>query len=244
VGERAAEGEEKGRTPVFAMAIEDPAEYAALALKRALEDRGIAVEGGARAAHLYPDDAEPEPVVGTEVARRVSAPLIEDLRITDKVSQNLHAELLLRAVAKARRNSGSFEAGFEEMKEFLEEIGIAPEQYNFRDGSGLSRLNLVTPNAVVRLLRHMWAGPLRDEWVSLMPIGGKDGTLYNRMVDSPAAGRVYAKTGSLSHVSALSGYARRADGTWVVFALMANNYNARAAEVRGVMDRICNLIVE
>jgi serine-type D-Ala-D-Ala carboxypeptidase/endopeptidase (penicillin-binding protein 4) len=234
----------RGRTPVFAMSIEDPAEYAAMALRRALQERGITVDGRVRAEHLYPGEEPAEAPEGIEVARRVSAPLVEDLRITDKVSQNLHAELLLRAVGRARQNAGSFEAGLEEMKLFLEEIGIAPEAYNLRDGSGLSRLNLVTPNAVVTLLQHMYAGPARDDWISLLPIGGKDGTLYNRMVDTTAAGRVFAKTGSLSHVSALSGYAKRSDGSWVMFAIMVNNYNARAAEVRGVMDRICNLIVE
>lgn len=234
----------RGRTPVFLMSIEDPAEYAARALRRALQERGITVEGTVRAEHLYPDEEPAEPRAGDEVARRVSAPLVEDLRITDKVSQNLHAELLLRAVGRARKNAGSFEAGLDELKVFLDEIGVAPEQYNFRDGSGLSRLNLVTPNTVIKLLRHMYAGPHRDDWISLLPIGGKDGTLYNRMVDTAAAGRIFAKTGSLSHVSALSGYVKRPDGTWVMFSIMVNNYNARAAEVRGVMDRICNLIVE
>ena len=234
----------RGRTPVFPMSIEDPAEYAAMALKRALEERGIAVDGRAVSAHLYPDEEPAEPPAGTEVARRVSAPLLEDLRITDKVSQNLHAELLLRAAGKARKNAGSFEAGLEEMKEFLQEAGIAPESYNFRDGSGLSRLNLVTPAAVVQLLRHMWNGTYREEWLSLLPIAGKDGTLSNRFGDTPAAGRLFAKTGSLSHVSALSGYVKRKDESWVIFSIMVNNYNARAAEARGVMDRICNLIVE
>ena len=234
----------QGRTPIFLMSIEDPAEYAAMALRRALEGRGIAVDGRATAAHRYPDEEAPETPAGTEVARRVSAPLLEDLRITDKVSQNLHAELLLRAVGRARKNPGSFEAGFEEMKAFLEEAGIAPEAYDFRDGSGLSRLNLVTPGAVVKLLRHMWSGPLREQWMSLLPVAGLDGTLYNRFGETPAAGRLFAKTGSLSHVSALSGYVKRKDDSWVMFSIMVNNYNARAAEARGVMDRICNLIVE
>lgn len=234
----------RGRTPVFLMSIEDPAEYAARALRRALQERGISVDGGVRSEHLYPADEPAERSSGEEVARRVSAPLVEDLRITDKVSQNLHAELLLRAVGRERKNEGSFEAGLEEMKAFLDEIGVAPEQYIFRDGSGLSRLNLVTPNTVTKLLRHMFAGPHRDDWISLLPIGGKDGTLYNRMVDTAAAGRVFAKTGSLSHVSALSGYAKRPDGAWVMFSIMVNNYNARTAEVRGVMDRICSLMVE
>jgi D-alanyl-D-alanine carboxypeptidase/D-alanyl-D-alanine-endopeptidase (penicillin-binding protein 4) len=241
----------RGRTPVFAMSIEDPAQYAAMALVRALEDRGIAVEGRAVSVHQRPDEIADlqqgppiDPPPGVELAQRVSAPLIEDLRITDKVSQNLHAEMALRAVGRLRRNVGSFEAGFEEMKEFLTEAGIAPESYNFRDGSGLSRLNLVTPAAIMKLLRYMYAGPYRDEWISLLPIGGRDGTLNNRFGDTPAATRVFAKTGSLSHVSALSGYIRRSDGNWLAFSILVNNYNTRAADVRGIMDRICNLIVE
>jgi D-alanyl-D-alanine carboxypeptidase/D-alanyl-D-alanine-endopeptidase (penicillin-binding protein 4) len=241
----------RGRTPEFPMSIEDPARYAAMALRQALADRGIVVEGAAVAQHAFPSEIADllegppvEPPTGVELARRVSAPLLEDLRVTDKVSQNLHAELALRAVARARRNVGSFEAGFEELKAFLGEAGIAPEAYNFRDGSGLARLNLVTPSTVIRLLRYMYAGPYREEWISLLPVAGRDGTLSNRFGDSPAAGRVYAKTGSLSHVSALSGYIRRNDGSWVAFSILVNNYNARAPEVRGVMDRICNLIVE
>jgi D-alanyl-D-alanine carboxypeptidase/D-alanyl-D-alanine-endopeptidase (penicillin-binding protein 4) len=241
----------RGRTPVFPMSIEDPARYAALALRSALEDRGVTVEGTAVARHKLPEEvgdlkqsATADVPTGVELARRVSAPLIEDLRVTDKVSQNLHAELALRAVGRARRNVGSFEAGLEEMATFLIEAGISPEEYNFRDGSGLARLNLVTPNTVMKLLRYMYNGPHRDEWVSLLPVSGRDGSLSNRFGDTPAAGRVHAKTGSLSHVSALSGYIQRNDGNWVAFSILVNNYNARTPEVRGIMDRICNLIVE
>jgi serine-type D-Ala-D-Ala carboxypeptidase/endopeptidase (penicillin-binding protein 4) len=225
------------------MAVEDPARYAAMALRAALEERGIAVEGEAVSRHAWPGEPVETPD-GVELARRVSAPFVEDLRVTDKVSQNLHAELALRAVAKARQGVGSFEAGRAEMKTFLGEVGIAPESYNFSDGSGLARLNLVTPAAVLKLLRFMHGGPQREDWVSLLPVGGKDGTLSNRFGDSPGAGRVFAKTGSLSHVSALSGYIHRADGRWAAFSILVNNYNAPAAEVRGVMDRICNLVVE
>jgi D-alanyl-D-alanine carboxypeptidase/D-alanyl-D-alanine-endopeptidase (penicillin-binding protein 4) len=97
---------------------------------------------------------------------------------------------------------------------------------------------------VVKLLRYMYALPVRDNWVSLLPVGGQDGTLSARLGESPAAGRIYAKTGTMSHVSALSGYARRQDGGWLAFSILANNYNARAEEVRGAIDRICTLIVE
>ena len=226
------------------ISVEDPAEYAAGALKLALEARGVTVGGDIRAKHLYPGEPAPDEAAGVELARLSSAPLLEDLRITDKVSQNLHAELALRAVGKARRNEGSFEAGLEEMKTFLGEAGIDATAWHLMDGSGLSRQGLLTPNTIVKLLRFLYDSPLRADWISLLPVGAQDGSLSARFGNTPAAGRVHAKTGSLAHVSALSGYIERADGTWVAFSILVNNFNGRVAEVRGVMDRICNLILE
>jgi D-alanyl-D-alanine carboxypeptidase/D-alanyl-D-alanine-endopeptidase (penicillin-binding protein 4) len=233
------------------LGIEDPALYGAKALGQMLEQRGITVEGPVTAHHVYPEevaDLTQAPAVpqnsATELARHTSAPLLEDLRITDKVSQNLHAELALRAVARARRNIGSFEAGREEMKAFLGEVGVESGAYTLFDGSGLSRLDLVTPAAVVKLLRYMYDSPARVNWISLLPVAGIDGTLSSRLGEGPVLGRIHAKTGSLSHVSALSGYAERRDGQWVAFSILANNYNGSAPEIRGIMDRICTLIME
>ena len=111
------------------------------------------------------------------------------------------------------------------------------------DGSGLSRLDLVTPSAVLKLLRYMYHSPARDSWLSILPVAAQDGTLSGRFGGSAAAGRLYAKTGTLSHVSALSGYLRRRGGAWIAFSILVNNYGGRsAAEVRAVMDRICTLI--
>lgn len=241
----------RDRGESFPLGIEDPAEYAALAFRQALEARGIVVEGGVSTRHLFPsgvpdsrDVPEPGDSGAVELARRVSAPLIEDLRITDKVSQNLHAELALRAVGRARRGAGSLEAGLAEMEDFLAEAGIEAGSYSFNDGSGLARLNLVSPAAVVRLLTFMFRSPSRESWISLLPVAGQDGTLSSRFGDGPGAGRIFAKTGTVTHVSALSGYARRPDGAWLAFSILVNNYNGRAAEVRGVMDRICTLMVE
>jgi len=232
------------------LGIEDPALFAAQALRKALTERGVAVTGSAVAQHSFPDEfadltvapaAPTAPVQPeTELARRVSAPLLEDLRIIAKESQNLHAELALRAVARARRNVGSFEAGQEELKTFLTEIGVEPGSYNILDGSGLTRLNLVTPAAVVKLLRYMYDSPMRDAWIWLLPVGGQDGSLSSRFVEHP--GRVHAKTGSLSHVSALSGYVQRANGRWVAFSILVNNFNGHTSEVHAVMDRICGLL--
>jgi D-alanyl-D-alanine carboxypeptidase/D-alanyl-D-alanine-endopeptidase (penicillin-binding protein 4) len=230
------------------LGIDDPALYAARALYDALTRRGVEIAGRPLAHHLFPDEVEdlksgspPPPMSGEEVARRSSAPLVDDLKITDKVSQNLHAEMLLRAVARARRNMGSREAGVEELKAFLEDIGIEEGAYHFTDGSGLSRQNLVTPATVVRLLRYMHG---REHWIDLLPVGGQDGTLSSRFGETPAAGRIHAKTGTLTHVSALSGYAERRSGSPLAFSVLVNNYNGQGSEIRAVIDRICNLMVE
>jgi len=232
------------------LGIDDPARYAALAFRQLLQARGILVTGNAVSRHFSPYEAADlkqgaaaESDAGVELARRVSAPLIEDLRITAKVSQNLHAELDLRAVGKARRNIGSVEAGLEELKAFLTEIGVPVNGYNINDGSGLARLNLVSPATVVQLLRFMYASPARENFLSILPVGGQDGTLSSRFAGTEMAGRIHAKTGSLSHVSALSGYAQRRRGDWIAFSILVNNYNGPASEVRAVMDKICELLV-
>jgi D-alanyl-D-alanine carboxypeptidase/D-alanyl-D-alanine-endopeptidase (penicillin-binding protein 4) len=237
--------------PTFGLGIEDPAEFAAIALRQALEERGITVTGSAVARHQFPNQvadlkqAPPsEPPAGVELASHTSAPLLEDLRITDKVSQNLHADMALRAVGRARRNIGSREAGLEEMKTFLDEAGISPDAWHISDGSGLSRTNLVTPETVVKLLRFVYDSPVRESFISLLPVGGQDGTLKNRFADIPGAARVHAKTGTVAHVSALSGYMQRANGNWIVFSVLVNNYNGPSGEITHVMDRICALIME
>jgi D-alanyl-D-alanine carboxypeptidase/D-alanyl-D-alanine-endopeptidase (penicillin-binding protein 4) len=236
---------------IATLGIDDPALYAAYALRDRLAGHGIAIRGEARARHLFPNqvaDLEkgpaPEPEAGVELASRESAPLVEDLRITAKVSQNLHAEMALRAVARALRRIGSREAGLAEMRTFLEEVGIGRGSYTFADGSGLSRLDLVSPAAVAALLAYVYRSAARDQWLSLLPIGGQDGTLHARFAGSRAAGRIRAKTGSLSHVSALAGYAQRGNGQMLAFSILVNNYNGPAADLTAAIDRICELMVE
>jgi D-alanyl-D-alanine carboxypeptidase/D-alanyl-D-alanine-endopeptidase (penicillin-binding protein 4) len=233
----------KGPGRADLLAIHDPVLYAAVALRDALTRRGVALRGEAVARHALPGQPV-EPAAGIELARRDSAPLIEDLRVTAKVSQNLHAELALRAVGRARRGIGSAEAGLEEMRAFLKQIGVTKDEYLPTDGSGLSRKNLVTPGAVVKLLQYMYKSPHRENWLSLLPIGGEDGTLKLRLRNTAAAGSIRAKTGSLTHVSSLSGYAQRKDGTLLAFSFLTNSQDAASAEVRAVLDKICVLLTE
>ncbi len=227
------------------LAIEDPALYAARAFYDALNKRGVSIAGQPVARHRFASSvadlksgAPARAPGGVELARRTSAPLIESLRIINKVSQNLHAEIVLREVGRVRRGIGSREAGIEELKTFLAEAGLKPDSYHFEDGSGLSRLTLITPAGVAALLQHMHRSPYREQWVSLLPIGGEDGTLAGRFEGAAAARGIHAKTGTLSHVSALSGYAVSSGRAPLVFSILVNNYNAPSSEIRAVIDRI------
>lgn len=202
------------------LAVDDPALYAASALRAVLLQEGIRVDGQALGRHQKP--AQPEEV---ELARRQSVPLSQIAEVTDKVSQNLYAELLRRAAQE--------KTAFED---FLKNAGIEPKDTNFEDGSGMSRLNLVSPKAVVQLLRFMAKSPEAERFRSFLPIGAEDGTLRNRFDKNPKAKLIQAKTGSLSHVSALGGYAQSKKYGLIAFNIVANNYNVSAAEVRKAID--------
>jgi D-alanyl-D-alanine carboxypeptidase/D-alanyl-D-alanine-endopeptidase (penicillin-binding protein 4) len=228
---------------VLWLAVDDPALYTATALYDALTRRGVAIGGhpSARHRHIGTPAGAPGELL---LAERLSPPLSELLRVTDKISQNLWAELMLRQVAFMRTGDGSRQAGLDQLKAFLVEIGVADGDYVFEDGSGLSRLTLVKPEAIVRLLTFMHASPLRDIWVGLMPVGGQDGTLANRFSKDPAAKNIHAKTGSLSHVNALSGYAESATYGEVVFSIIVNDTVAPSSEIRAFIDKIGMTLLE
>ncbi|MEO8659477.1 MAG: D-alanyl-D-alanine carboxypeptidase/D-alanyl-D-alanine-endopeptidase [Bryobacteraceae bacterium] len=219
------------------IAIDDPALFAANALRDALIGRGIVVRGQAVARHRGASAARGK-AAAVLLASHQSLPLVESLRVIDKVSQNLHAEMVLRETARVLGGDGSRQLGLEALQSFLGEIGVPKEEYRFEDGSGLSRLNLVTPQTVATLLVSMYRSQYKADWMSFMPIGGEDGTLEKRFANLPGAARIHAKTGSLSHVAALSGYATTQSGTVLAFSVMANNFNGPASEIRAVIDKI------
>jgi D-alanyl-D-alanine carboxypeptidase/D-alanyl-D-alanine-endopeptidase (penicillin-binding protein 4) len=232
------------------LAIDDPAQYAAAALRDALIRRGVVVRGGAVARHRFlsevPDlksaarAAAPD---GIELARRVSPPLAEILEAASKESLNLYTELVLREVGRMRRNIGSLQAGLEELAGFSRRVGVPEGDCALMDASGLSMLDLVTPRAVTALLAYMQASPNREAWSKLLAIGGEEGTLRRRFQDVPR-GSVRAKTGSMAHVSTLAGYAVSAGGDTLAFAILVNNYTAPVSEIRLLTDRIVVLLVQ
>src|SRR5262249_6511316 len=154
-------------------------------------------------------DRPPESQV---LADHASLPLIEDVRVINKTSQNLHAELALRLVGKLKGTSGSFAAGSAAVKQFLLQAGVKEAEFVLLDGSGLSRRDLVTPAAVVQLLTYASHQPWGAAYEETLPVAGVDGSLSERFLNTAASGMIHAKTGTLSHVNALSGYGQTLKG--------------------------------
>lgn len=235
-------------------AIPDPAETAARTLKELLEARGVRVMGAVRVRHAPPADPSeagdlpPAPTLAAAspivLAEHVSEPLLESIRVMNKISQNLHAELLLRTVAREKTGIGSTGAGIKVEQDFLRAAGIADGDVELSDGSGLSRDDLVTPRAVVTLLGYAARQPWGDQYLSTLPIAGVDGTLENRMKSTPASGLIEAKTGGLEHVHAMSGYATTLHGEHLVFSIFGNNNPEHGREGTEAIDAIAVAMVE
>lgn len=222
------------------LAIADPARYAAHALRDLLLRRGIAVEGGIEVRHRYSATGAPAAPAAVELARRDSPPLSQLIQATNKLSQNLYAELLLRETARAAGGYGARRAALGQLSAWLRSLGAPAAGFSFSDGSGLSRLALVSPETTMRVLRALYEGPHREVWLDSLPIGGEDGTLASRF-KSWTGGRVRAKTGTLTHVTALSGYVDFPNGpnpgaAPIAFSIMVNNANSSAAGSRAFID--------
>lgn len=238
------------------LAMPNPAEYTANVLKELLEARGVRITGEARAQNA-PPPAEgmeldpPAPVsstVGqagpTVLAERDSQPLIEIVRVINKVSQNLHAEILLRTIAKEKAGTGSLSAGLNIEKSFLSTAGVPDGDVEVDDGSGLSRENLVTPRSVVALLQYVRRQPWGDAYFSTLPVAGIDGTLDNRMKGTAAVGRIEGKTGSVEHTQAISGFATTVRGERVLFSIFDNHNGGKGSDATKILDAISVAMVE
>jgi D-alanyl-D-alanine carboxypeptidase/D-alanyl-D-alanine-endopeptidase (penicillin-binding protein 4) len=233
----------KGASVREAVAVDDPALFAACALYDALTRRGVAIAGRPLARHRAAGEAYEEPL-GETIAMRTSPPLTQLLQLIDKVSENLHAELMLREAGRVAKGEGTREAGLAAMTDFLKQAGAHPGDPRIDDGSGLSRNDLATPQLITSLLSFMYRSNYRDTWISMLPAGGQDGTLSHRLCCAPDARRIHAKTGTLSRSIALSGYADSNANGWLAFSIIVNNFEAAAPEIQSWVDRIALTLTE
>lgn len=223
------------------LAIHEPAQHAATLLARLLAGRGIKITGTPRAVHIADTLSDPPRAV---LAEHVSIPLGDSVKLVNKISQNLHTEMLLRTAA---RQSGIWATPDDLVKfpaDFYAAAGINPGDVIQTDGSGLSRHDLVTPRAIVTLLKYAQTQPWFAPYFTSLPVAGVDGTLEDRMRTTIAAGRIHAKTGSVEHVRTRSGYAETPNGRLLIFSFLSNNQGGQNHEATDALDALCVAMLE
>jgi D-alanyl-D-alanine carboxypeptidase/D-alanyl-D-alanine-endopeptidase (penicillin-binding protein 4) len=245
------------------LAIEDPAEFTAIAFREALRGRNITVWGGTVSRHrpsnpavdFSQERAQPlqltratlstvaAPIENHRVlAAHISVPVSQDITVINKISHNLHAELLLRLLGKIQGTDGSFEQGTRVVRQFLIDAGVDDNDFFFYDGSGMSSDDRIAPRAMTRLLsfaaRQPWGPALRAS----LPIAGVDGTLSNRFNNSPLRGHLWAKTGTHNEANALSGFLTASSGNTLVFSILVNGHRPGSNVELQAIDRIAEAI--
>jgi D-alanyl-D-alanine carboxypeptidase/D-alanyl-D-alanine-endopeptidase (penicillin-binding protein 4) len=264
-----------GQTPLgqhglhASLSIEDPADYAARSLREMLLARGVQVTGKARAQHRFLSDTgdflseqaqpialHPISIENVEAAKpgeillasHVSPPLGQDLVVTNKVSQNLHAEITLRTLGKLESSDGSILEGTRVVRQFLIMAGVEPADFVLFDGCGLSVQDLATPRAFTTVLTYAAGQSWGDAFRTSLPVGGVDGSLSERFKLPLLDGKVFAKTGTLGEANALSGYLVAASGQTIVFSILCTDHRplqgpSLQAE-RAAMDKIVAAIAD
>ncbi|MGZ8284007.1 MAG: D-alanyl-D-alanine carboxypeptidase/D-alanyl-D-alanine endopeptidase [Allosphingosinicella sp.] len=234
------------------LGIDDPAHYAAWRFKSLLEARGVRVTGEAGVRHraLRPADdpairngAPPaRPPRSEPLAGLTPPPLAADIALTNKVSQNLHAELLLRRIG-LQGGTGSIADGLAAVRAMLADAGVPRSSYDFSDGSGMSTYNRVAPRGMIVFLRWAAGQPWGPAWRESLPVGGVDGTLARRFRGTALEKRLFAKTGTLNASAALSGYMIAKSGRTLLFSAYANDI-PEGARATDAMDSALLLIAE
>ncbi len=220
----------------LAVAIEDPARYAATVFAEVLAAKGILVSGGVDTT------SQPLPVGARVLAAHESPPMAEIVKVVNKVSQNLHTEMLLRLLGASVKGEGTLDGGRQAVEDFLRRLAVGSESWAMEDASGLSRSDLVTPHAMAGLLvgmdHHRHAAAFRDS----LPAAGVDGTLATRMEQPPARGNVLAKTGTIRHVNALGGYVTARSGERFAFYAAVNHHAGPPSESLAALDAIASAL--
>lgn len=239
-----------GKEEIAEVTVPRPAGWFARALKAALIQSGIPVDGVARSVR-WPD-ATAVPVNGIKLGEIASPPMRELVTAFMKPSQNLETDLTFAHIGETRRTATTppwreaEELALPVLREFLLRHGLPAGDVRFEEGSGLSRNNLTTANATVALLKMMTTHRAAQDFIGALPVAGVDGTLRRRMKETPAEGNVRAKTGSLRYAHTLSGYVTTAAGERLVFSLMLNRNAQQPAErsVRAELDDIAVWLAE
>ncbi len=233
------------------LAVVDPREHFLRHFRRALAIEGINDVANNRSPQIAKlrnaISNQAISLLVNELAFVESPPLSDLLKETNQNSNNLYAEALLRTLGAKAGNTlnpkdSTADVGLRVVKATLTALGVDPGGYILVDGSGLSRHNLVSPEAIAQTLRSMATSPLAIVYRASLPVAGISGTLQNRFRDTDAQGIVQAKTGTVSGVVALSGYVDAPNYEPLVFSIIVNQSDQPAATLRQAVDEIVLLL--
>jgi D-alanyl-D-alanine carboxypeptidase/D-alanyl-D-alanine-endopeptidase (penicillin-binding protein 4) len=232
-----------GRVPIGGswdggLSVADPARCAAQVFRDVLDAKGIRVTGGVSTS------SAPLPAGVRVLAAHDSPSMAEIVRVVNKESQNLHAEMLLRLVGLKVKGEGSAAKGHEAVVEMAKRLGVPDAGWGLTDGSGLARTDLLTPRGLVALLAAMDRHPSASAFHDSLPTAGRDGTLEKRMKGTAAEGRVTAKTGTLRLANALAGFVTTERGERLAFAIVVNNHAGKSREAVAAIDAIASALAE
>jgi len=224
------------RDSAYSGPAKDPATGYLNALNDALVRKRITLDAGVL------DSILPTPIKMDTLFTFVSLPMRNILPAMLKPSQNQIAEILLKTIGLERGGMGTADSARKIVGQLLEAWGVQPDEFVIRDGSGLSRHDLVTPETLVRVLDRIQQDTAFAVFYNALPIAGIDGTLKDRMKGTPAEGNAHAKTGSISNARTLSGYVTTADGERLIFSIMASNWTGPTSAVTRVADQIVSAL--
>ena len=222
-------------TPI---AIDNPPAFFGDVLKSRLQNAGIEITGGVVEEDVVPDDA-------WALVAQTESDLVPTLAVTNKKSQGFYAEQVFKTLGAEKTGKGSWEAAVSVEKSFLAELGLDPARFELHDGSGLSPENRVSAADIVAFLRAMNAHPNGPVWKSTLAVSGDpEGTLRHRLSDRLVAGKVIAKTGSISGVSTLAGYVTAVSGRTYAFAILLNGRRVYDTSGHAFQDRLLRALVK
>lgn len=225
----------KGLKDTISVTVENPAFWFVTNFAEVLKSRGININGDLKTLS-FPDSS-----TGNDeklLFSHYSPTLLEIVTETNKESNNFYAEQLLKTQGAEIGGEGTAVSGEKVIKDWLADIGVNEKFFYTVDGSGLSRMNLVSPNATAALLGWMYYSKYFQEFYQSLPVAGKDGTLKNRMKGSAAEGVLKAKTGFLTHVRNLAGYTKDKAGNDYIFVIMVNNYTVKTSYINEFQNKI------
>jgi D-alanyl-D-alanine carboxypeptidase/D-alanyl-D-alanine-endopeptidase (penicillin-binding protein 4) len=232
-----------GSTPITEYAaVDNPTQVYLNAMRVAFGRQGVNIER----TPVDIDAARPQPDMSkaTLLVEDKSPPLGEIVDVTLKWSRNIYAETMLRSMAPDGAPK-SAAGGLVALEETLNDWGIFGDYFIAKDGSGLSRYDYLSADALAWLLTYVWMDPRHaDLYRAAMPLFGVNGNVANRLKDTPASGRVWAKTGSMSQVRSLSGYLETLEGEPLVFAFIVNGFRIPSREIDAAMDKALMRLIQ